>query len=339
MSTPANGPLLELRGITRHFRSKATLAERILAGIGRGAPPPTVRAVDGVDLTVERGEVLGLVGESGCGKSTLARIVTGILKPSAGEVVYDQRPVARLKGKERLDFLLKVQMVFQDPYASLDPRMKVSRIVGEALSVHRLKPRAEIDAAVDQALAEVGLDITYRDRYPHQFSGGQRQRIGIARALAVKPDFLVCDEPVSALDVSIQAQVINLFMDVRERHGLTYLFVSHDLGLVRHISDRVAIMYLGRIVEIGRADEIFAEPAHPYSAALIKAIPSATRRKRRFEPLKGELPSPMAPPPGCPFHPRCPSAMPICREARPALAAIAPGRSAACHLHTTPEMA
>jgi len=339
MSAPSSTPLLELRGIKRHFRGKATLAERILAGIGRGKPPPTARAVDGVDLSVARGEVLGLVGESGCGKSTLARVVTGILKPTAGEVIYDQRPVAELKGKERLDFLLKVQMVFQDPYASLDPRMKVSKIVGEALSVHKLRPKHEINAAVDEALTEVGLDLAYRERYPHQFSGGQRQRIGIARALAVKPDFLVCDEPVSALDVSIQAQVINLFMDVRERYGLTYLFVSHDLGLVRHISDRVAIMYLGKIVEIGSAAAIFAEPAHPYSAALIKAIPSAANRRRAFEPLKGELPSPLAPPPGCAFHPRCPAAMPICREVSPNLAEIAPGRSAACHLHTAPELA
>ena len=339
MSVSSSTPLLELRGIKRHFRGKATLAERILTGIGRGKPPQTARAVDGVDLTLARGEVLGLVGESGCGKSTLARVVTGILKPTSGEVIYDQRPVAGLKGKERLDFLLKVQMVFQDPYASLDPRMKVSKIVGEALAVHKLRPKSEINAAVDEALTEVGLDLAYRDRYPHQFSGGQRQRIGIARALAVKPDFLVCDEPVSALDVSIQAQVINLFMDVRERYGLTYLFVSHDLGLVRHISDRVAIMYLGRIVEIGRAAEIFAEPAHPYSAALIKAIPSAANRRRAFEPLKGELPSPIAPPPGCAFHPRCPAAMPVCREISPKLTEIAPGRSAACHLHTAPESA
>ena len=327
-------PLFELRDVRKHFRGKSTLAQSLLAAIGQAEKPKTLKAVDGVDLTVMKGEVLGLVGESGCGKSTLARIATGIIAPTEGEAVYAGRSVSGLRGKERLEFLLKVQMIFQDPHASLNPRMKVARIVGEALAVHKLVPKSQIDAEVDRALSEVGLDLAYRERYPHQFSGGQRQRIGIARALAVKPDFLVCDEPVSALDVSIQAQVINLFMDIRERHGLTYLFVSHDLGLVRHISDRVAIMYLGRIVEIGPAKAVFAAPAHPYSAALVKAIPSAQGRKRVFEPVSGEIPSPLAPPPGCPFHPRCPQAMAICREVRPALAEIAPGRSAACHLHT-----
>lgn len=260
-------------------------------------------------------------------------MATGIYQPTEGNVLYDGRAVEKLKGREKLDFLLKVQMVFQDPYASLDPRMKVNQIVGEALKVHRLMPRAEIAGAVNKALEEVGLDLAYRDRYPHQFSGGQRQRIGIARALAVKPDFLVCDEPVSALDVSIQAQVINLFMDLRARYGLTYLFVSHDLGVVQHISDRIAIMYLGRIVEIGSASAIFSKPAHPYSAALINACPSISRRKRDFQPLTGDLPSPLNPPSGCPFHPRCVHAMPVCRERRPELKDVTADQSAACHLH------
>ena len=325
-------PVLEVRGASKHFSRRPTLAERILVAAGRAEPPPVVRAVEEVDLAILKGEVLGLVGESGCGKSTLARLVSGIHAPTSGDVRFEGRSVAGLKGRERLDYLLAVQMIFQDPFASLDPRMRVHRIVGEALAVHKLVPPDDLDKAVDRALADVGLDAAYRDRFPHQFSGGQRQRIGIARALAVKPRVLVCDEPVAALDVSIQAQVVNLFMDLRERHALTYLFVSHNLGLVRLICDRVAIMYLGRIVESGPVADLFERAAHPYTQALLEAIPRIHGRKRAFEPVKGELPSPIAPPSGCAFHPRCPHASARCREERPVLRDISPGRHAACHL-------
>jgi len=329
-----SAPLIEVRGAVRHFTRRPTAAERILMAVGRAPPPPVVRAVEDVDLAIFKGEVMGLVGESGCGKSTLARLMTGILEPTAGEVLFEGRPVRGLGRRERLKYLLAVQMIFQDPFASLDPRMKVRRIVGEAMAVHRLVPRRDIGGAVDRVLADVGLDPAYRDRYPHQFSGGQRQRIGIARALAVKPRVLVCDEPVAALDVSIQAQVINLFMDLRERHALTYLFVSHNLGLVKYLCDRVAIMYLGRIVETGPVGEIFEDAAHPYTQALLESLPRLHRRKRIFEPVKGELPSAIAPPPGCAFHPRCPSALPDCRQTRPELREIAADRTAACHLLT-----
>ena len=329
----AGAPIIETAGVAKRFERKPDLAERLLSLAGRPIDRWAVRAVDGVNLAVRAGEVLGLVGESGCGKSTLGRMVADIQQPSAGEIRFRGRAVRALAGRDRLDYVLQVQMIFQDPYASLNPRQRVGRILGEALHVHKLAPRAEIPGRVERALAEVGLDRSYRDRYPHEFSGGQRQRIGIARALAVDPGFLVCDEPVAALDVSIQAQVVNLFLDLRDRRGLTYLFISHDLGLVRHVADRVAIMYLGRIVELSPAAELFAAPNHPYTQALLAEMPRIDRRRRRYAGVQGEIPSPLAPPPGCGFHPRCPRAMPACREAVPPLREIAPGRVSACHLN------
>ncbi len=272
------------------------------------------------------GEVVGLVGESGCGKSTLGRIVAGILAPSAGSILFRGDDVADMPSDAAHNVALKVQMIFQDPFASLNPRMRVRDIIGEAPRVHGLVKGDEVDDWVDDIMQRVGLDPSFRRRYPHQFSGGQRQRLGIARALAVKPDFIVCDEAVAALDVSIQAQILNLFMELRQELGLTYLFISHDLGVVEHLSDRVAIMYLGRIVELAPTEELFAEPSHPYTQALLSEVPRLDMRRRRFEPVKGEIPSPLDPPPGCHFHPRCPFAMERCESEQPLLKEIAPGR-------------
>ncbi|MET4700003.1 peptide/nickel transport system ATP-binding protein [Constrictibacter sp. MBR-5] len=325
--------LVELRGVSKRFVKTLDLAEKAANLLGANVQEQVVRAVDKVDLTIAEGEVVGLVGESGCGKSTLGRIIAGILPQSEGTVAFRGRDVSALKGKDARDAALKIQMIFQDPYASLNPRMRVAEIIGEAPRHHGLVSAQGLDAYVEEVMLRVGLDPSFKRRYPHQFSGGQRQRIGIARALAVKPDFLVCDEAVAALDVSIQAQVLNLFMDLRSELGLTYLFISHDLGVVEHLSDRVAIMYLGRVVEMAATEELFAAPNHPYTQALLREVPRLDSRRRTFEPVKGEIPSPLSPPPGCHFHPRCPFAVDRCRTEQPALREVAPGRISACHLN------
>lgn len=326
-------PLLALDAVSKRFVRRLDAAEKIVNLFGGKRREEIVHAVDRVSLQIADGEVVGLVGESGCGKSTLGRVVAGVHAPSEGRVLWRGRDVESLSGAERREATLKIQMIFQDPMSSLNPRMRVRDIVGEAPRVHGLVSGDEIADYVDRMLLRVGLDPSYKSRYPHQFSGGQRQRIGIARALAVQPDFLVCDESIAALDVSIQAQVLNLFMDLREALGLTYLFISHDLGVVEHLADRVVIMYLGRVVESAPAAELFADPNHPYARALLAEVPRIDTRKRVFQPVKGEIPSPLAPPSGCHFHPRCPHAKPRCREQAPALREIAPGRMSACHLN------
>jgi peptide/nickel transport system ATP-binding protein len=328
-----NDAVIDISGVSKRFVKQLDLAERTARLLGANVREVTVHAVDGVDLSIRKGEVMGLVGESGCGKSTLGRMVAGLDAPSEGQIRFRGKDVATLKGTEAREAALKVQMVFQDPMSALNPRLRVDQIVGEAPRVHGLAGRGDIDAYVEAALQRVGLDPAMRKRYPHQFSGGQRARIGIARALAVQPDFIVCDESVAALDVSIQAQILNLFMDLREELDLTYLFISHDLGVVEHISDRIAIMYLGRMVEQGPSEEIFASPNHPYTQALLAEIPTFATTKKTYSAIKGEIPSPIDPPPGCHFHPRCPHAFERCRVERPALKAIAPGRVSACHLN------
>mgnify|MGYP006274442099 FL=1 len=325
-------PILEIRDVSKRFTKRLDVAGKIARRLGADVSEQTVHAVDGVSLTIERGQVVGLVGESGCGKSTLGRVVAGIHPASGGSIIFEGEDLARMPATRRRRAALAIQMIFQDPFASLNPRMRVEDIVGEAPLVHGLVAQRRLPGYVDEVLTQVGLDPSLKRRYPHQFSGGQRQRIGIARALAVKPKFLVCDEAIAALDVSIQAQVLNLFMDLRERLDLTYLFISHDLSVVEHIADRVAIMYLGRIVETAPTEALFAEPHHPYTRALLAEAPRLDQRKRDFAPIRGEIPSPLEPPPGCHFHPRCPHADgTTCREVVPPLEDSGPARRVACH--------
>ncbi len=335
MSTPA----IEVRSVSRTFVKRLDLAGKIAQRLGAGIAEETVHAVDRVDLAIHPGEVVGLVGESGCGKSTLGRMIAGILPTTEGTIAYSGREMGAMNAAEQRDAMLSVQMIFQDPFASLNPRMRVEQIIGEAPLVHGLIERSALSDYVDRTMTRVGLDPALKRRYPHQFSGGQRQRIGIARALAVQPSFLVCDEAIAALDVSIQAQVLNLFMELREEFDLTYLFISHDLSVVEHIADRIVIMYLGRVVESAPVEPLFARPNHPYTQALLAEIPRLDQRRRDFSPIEGEIPSPLAPPPGCHFHPRCPHAHDRCRIERPALREIGNGWQVACHLNDEPATA
>jgi peptide/nickel transport system ATP-binding protein len=334
-------PILQLDALEMKFVTELDVAAKLLNLLGARHRRKVVHAVDGVSLTVTRGEVLALVGESGCGKSTLGRVVAGILAATAGTIRYGGRDVSTMDGSSRRRFVREVQMIFQDPMTSLNPRKSVRDAIAEAPIVHGLLAPGKADAFVQDLLSRVGLDGGYADRFPHELSGGQRQRVGIARALAVRPSLVVCDEATAALDVSIQAQVLNMFMDLKDEFDLTYLFISHNLGAVRHVADRVAVMYLGRIVELAPADALFATPSHPYTQALLREAPSLNRR-RDFEPIKGEIPSPLAPPPGCHFHPRCPFAVDRCRTERPELSSRpvgAAGHAIACHRGGEPELA
>jgi oligopeptide transport system ATP-binding protein len=316
--------LLEIRNLKKHFPVGEGLFSR-----GKGA----VKAVDGVSLTVNEGETLGLVGESGCGKSTLGRALLRLIEPTSGEVIFDGKNLLALSQRELRDTRRQMQIIFQDPYASLNPRMRVGDIVGEGLEIHKLaRGKAKRDRVME-LLHQVGLREDHYDRSPHEFSGGQRQRIGIARALAVSPKFIVCDEPVSSLDVSIQAQIINLLQELQEKMHLTYLFISHDLRVVEHISHRVAIMYLGKVVEIADSDKIYRDAKHPYTRALLSAVPMPdTSLKRERIVLQGDVPSPVNPPSGCTFHPRCSYREAICDQTEPPLDFAADGHGVSCHV-------
>ncbi len=322
-ASPGNGPLLEIENLTKHFRTKG----------GAGS----VQAVTGVSLHLKRGETLGIVGESGCGKSTLARLILRLIEPTAGTVRFAGEDLMALPLSELRPRRRDMQLIFQDPYASLDPRLTVGAIVGEPLAIHRVGRRKDRRERVAELLKTVGLDADAITRYPHEFSGGQRQRIGIARAIALEPKLIIADEPVSALDVSIQSQILELLLDLKSRLSLSYIFISHDLAVVEHVSDRVAVMYLGRIVETTDTESLYRQPAHPYTEALISAVPQPDpERDRTRIVLSGDIPNPESPPSGCPFHPRCPKVMATCPDALPSLKDIgdtAHPHLVACHLY------
>jgi len=334
MTTEATGvgpgvPLVEARGVSKHFVVADNLARRL-----RGRPAESLKAVDDVSLAIMRGETVGLVGESGCGKSTFGRVLLRLYEPTAGHIYHNGVDILAHDARATRELRTRMQIIFQDPYSSLNPTMTVRQTLEEVLSVHGLCPPSGRGERVAELLRTVGLEPEMAGRRPHQFSGGQRQRIGIARALAVGPDFIVADEAVSALDVSVQAQVLNLMMRLQDDLGLTYLFIAHNLGVVRHISQRVAVMYLGRIVELAPTRELFNEPLHPYTQALMRAVPKPVPRRKAITPaLMGDPPNPINRPTGCHFHPRCPHAMPVCREVEPVARAVAPGRTVSCHLY------
>ena len=322
-------PILQVQNLSKDFIKSLDLVAKGLNRIGQNYKEEVVHAVDDVNFSIFKGEIVGVVGESGCGKSTLGRMVAGILSPSTGSVEFDS---SQANNKE-IPSALRTQMIFQDPFSSLNPRKRVIDIVTEAPIYHKLITPSEKRVFATEMLQRVGLDPDTLERYPHQFSGGQRQRVGIARALAVSPEFLVCDESIAALDVSIQAQIINLFVDLKDTYDLTYLFISHDIGVIEHISDRVIVMYLGRIVETAPIETFVKQPNHPYTQALLAGVPRLEVGKRQYEPISGEIPSPLSPPTGCHFHPRCKFATARCKAEKPALREVAPAHFSACHLN------